>query len=189
MAIIKRMAEQPPAAQTPLTPRFRRGGLVGWATALLPAGNPAGAVYGLIVIGALLAAESGRHEKYIDTVGSALVVATLYWLGHAYSTAVADRLVSHEPLSAATLRRALAHDFALMRGAGLPMVVLALCWVVGADQEAAVTAALWTTIAGLVVFELLAGLHSSSSVGELVFGVSVGLTIGVGILALRIILD
>jgi hypothetical protein len=42
--------------------------------------NPAGVVYGVIAIGALMAAESGRHETYPDTVGSAIIAACLYWL-------------------------------------------------------------------------------------------------------------
>jgi hypothetical protein len=43
-----------------------------------PAQNPAGVVYGVIAIGALLAAESGRHETYLDTVSSAFIATGLY---------------------------------------------------------------------------------------------------------------
>jgi hypothetical protein len=35
--------------------------------------NPGSVIYGVIVIGALLAAERGRHETYLDTVGSAVI--------------------------------------------------------------------------------------------------------------------
>jgi hypothetical protein len=178
------MAESPPPTRT----RPRGGALQSLLGALLPADNPAGVITGLLIIGALLAAESALHEKYIDTVGSTLIVVALYWLAHAYATVVGSRIATGERLSTAALRRALVHDSALVRGAAVPIVVLLVCYVIGASQSTAVAAALWSTVACLVLFELLAGLRSSSTFRELVLGVGVGLTMGVGILALRIIL-
>ncbi|HYM66637.1 MAG TPA: hypothetical protein VEW68_05050, partial [Patescibacteria group bacterium] len=87
----------------------------------MPRENPSGVIYGMIVIGALLAAESGRHETYLDTVGSALIAAGLYWLAHAYASVLGRRLAAHERLTAGALRRALAHDWALIRGAAIPV--------------------------------------------------------------------
>lgn len=177
------------AGSPPPTPTRPRGGVPrSLLEAVLPSENPAGVIYGLLVIGALLAAESALNEKYIDTVGSALIVVALYWLGHAYATVVASRIATGERLSARALRRALAHDAALVRGATVPIVVLLVCYLIGASQSTAVAAAVWSTVACLVLFELLAGLRSSSTLGELVLGVGVGLTMGVGILGLRIIL-
>jgi hypothetical protein len=40
-------------------------------------------VYGVILVGALLAAESGVHETYLDTVLSAVIATAIYWLAHA----------------------------------------------------------------------------------------------------------
>src|SRR6202043_2267687 len=76
--------------------------LVDW---IMPSENPSGLVYGVIVIGALLAAESGRHESYLDTVASAVIAATLYWLAHAYATVLGRRLSSQEQLTARALSR------------------------------------------------------------------------------------
>ncbi len=154
----------------------------------MPSTNPAGVVYGVIVIGALLAAESGRHESYLDTLLSAALAAVLYWLAHAYAGVLGRRLTHGEPLSAATLAAALVHDAPLIRGAAVPLVALVLAWIAGADAQTAVTAALWSAIASLVVFELIAGLRARSTAREVVFEVSVGLTLGMGILALKIIL-
>ncbi len=155
---------------------------------LLPSENPSGAVYGAILIGALLAAESGRHETYLDTIGSAAVATALYWLAHAYASVLGHRLDSHEPLSAGALARALTHDWALVRGAAVPLLALALAWIAGASQQSAVTAALWSTAACLVAFELIAGLRSHATRGELALQVGVGVTMGVAILALKVIL-
>ncbi|HEY4997253.1 MAG TPA: hypothetical protein VII03_04595, partial [Solirubrobacteraceae bacterium] len=76
----------------------------------------------------------------------------------------------------------------LIRGAAIPLFALVIAWLAGARQETAVTVALWSAIASLVVFELIAGLRSRASAGELVLEVGVGLAMGMGILALKIVL-
>jgi hypothetical protein len=154
----------------------------------VPRENPAGVVYGVIVIGALLAAESGRHEGYPDTIASAAIAAGLYWLAHAYAGVLGRRLVSGGRLTAGALARALAHDWALVRGAAIPLLVLVIAWVLGAQPEGAVTAALWCTIASLVIFELIAGLRTRATPAELVLEVGVGIAMGTAILVLKIIL-
>jgi hypothetical protein len=145
-------------------------------------------IYGMIVIGALLAAESGRHETYLDTVGSALIATGLYWLAHAYASVLGRRLATHERLTTGALRRALAHDWALVRGAAIPLLVLLLAWATGAAQDTAVTAALWSAVVALIAFELLAGIRSRASAGELALDLSVGLTMGLGVVALKVVL-
>jgi hypothetical protein len=158
------------------------------AAGIVPAQNPSGVVYGIIAIGALLAAESGRHESYLDTVGSALIAACLYWVAHAYATVLGRRLVHREPLTATTLWRALIHDWAIFRGAAVPLAALVIAWAAGATQEAAVTAALWCAVATVVAFELVAGIRSRARPAELALEVGVGLVMGLGILALKILL-
>jgi hypothetical protein len=158
---------------------------VGW---LVPPDNPAGAVYGLLAIGALLAAESGQHETYFDTVLSAVIAACVYWLLHAYATVLGDRIANRERLSASTLLRALAHDRALLRGAVIPLIALLLGWAFGAAQRNAVTAALWTAVVGLVGLELAAGLRARASGRELAFEAAVGLAMGLAVLSLKIVL-
>jgi hypothetical protein len=142
----------------------------------------------MIVIGALLAAESGRHETYLDTVASTAIAAALYWFAHAYADVLGHRLAQHERLSAASLGRALAHDWAIIRGATLPLAALVIAWAVGAAQQTAVTAALWSTIASLVAFELIAGIRARASPRELALEGAVGAAMGVAILALKIVL-
>lgn len=154
----------------------------------MPSENPSGAVYGAIVIGALLAAESGRYESYIDTIGSAAIATALYWLAHAYASLLGRRLDTREPLTVATLVDALGHDWALVRGAGVPLLALVGAWAAGASRQTAVTAALWSAVACVVAFELIAGVRSRATHGELLLQVSVGATMGVAILALKVVL-
>jgi hypothetical protein len=150
--------------------------------------NPSGVIYGIIAIGALLAAESGRHETYLDTVGSAVLAACLYWVAHAYATLLGRRLVGREALTVSMLLRALIHNWAIFRGAAVPLIALLVAWAAGAAQETAVTAALWCAVGAVVVFELLAGIRSRAKVAELALQVGVGAVMGLGILALKVLL-
>jgi TM2 domain-containing membrane protein YozV len=145
-------------------------------------------IYGIIVIAALLAAESGRHETYLDTVASAAIATALYWLAHAYAELLGRRLALQHRLSLGTLARALAHDWAIVRGATLPLLVLVIAWVTGAAQQTAVTAALWSAIASLVAFELIAGVRAHAGARELALEGCVGAAMGIAILALKIVL-
>jgi hypothetical protein len=169
--------------------RKASGSTADWVSRLLvPAGNPAGVVYGVITVGALMAAESGRHESYIDAFASSLIATLLYWLAHSYSDLLGDRLSTGEPLTMKVLARELAHDWAIVRGAAIPLLALVIAWVVGADRESGVTAALRTAVVAVVVFELLAGIRAKSTPGELLLKAGVGVTMGIAILAVKGIL-
>jgi hypothetical protein len=154
----------------------------------VPTKNPARVVYGLITVGALMAAESGRHETYAELVGSAFIATALYWLLHAYSAVLGHRLATRDRLSPSTLMQGLAEESPILSGAAVPLLALLIAWAAGASQEAGVTAALWTAVVALVVFELVAALRSRASAGELALEVGVGVAMGVAILALRIVL-
>jgi hypothetical protein len=158
-----------------------------WLTVkrLVPVDNAGGVVFGVITVGALLAAESGRHESYVDMVASALIATLLYWLAHSYAELLGSRLATRERLTTRALVRALAHDWAIVRGAAIPMLALVIAWIAGASQESGLTAALRTAVVTVVVFELLAGIRARSTPGELVLKGAVGVTMGVAILALK----
>ncbi len=145
-------------------------------------------VYGVVAIGALLAAESGSHESFADTVESALIAIGVYWLAHAYASALGRRLRTPGRLTVRTLWRALIEESAILRGASIPLLALLLAWAAGATQETAVTVALWTSVASLVAFELAAGVRSRATPGELALEMGVGMTMGLAILALKVVL-
>jgi hypothetical protein len=178
-----RSSEQTPGAHGAVRRGIER--VLDW---VIPLENPAGSIYGLIVIGALLAGESGRHESYLGTLAAAAIAAALYWLAHAYAGVLGRRLLSRERLTARALLDGLIHDLALIRGASIPLLALLVTAIAGASQEDAVTVAIWSVVAGLVGFELLAGLRAKAAPGELVVELGVGVSMGVAILALKIIL-
>ncbi len=134
--------QQTPAVQE--TPHAARRALEALADMVIPAENPEGGIYGLIVIGALLAGEFGRHESYLGTLGAALISAALYWLAHAYSGLLGGRLQHGSRLTARALGQALVRDLALIRGAMIPLATLLVAALAGASQETAVTIAIWS---------------------------------------------
>ena len=155
---------------------------------LAPEQNAAESIYGTILIAALLAAESGLHDSYADAVASAAIAAAIAWLARAYADLLGRRLERGERLTAAALVHALREDWAIMRGATVPLVVLAIAWTLGATQQTGVTAALYSSIASLIALELLAGVRAGAGARELALEAAVGAAIGSAILALKVIL-
>jgi hypothetical protein len=147
--------------------------------------NPAGVVYGTILIGALIAAESGVHDGYPDLIGSTTLVLGIYWLAHSYSTVLGRRLSHQEHLTVGALARALGHDWSIVRGASVPLLTLLLAWAAGASEATGVNAAVWAAIASLVVFELLAGLRAGSTRREFALEGGMGVVMGLAIFALK----
>jgi positive regulator of sigma E activity len=155
---------------------------------LVPERNPAGAVYGIITIGALLAAESGLRETYPQTVGSVSIAVVLYWFAHSYADVLGLRLTEQRRLTSAELWHTFVQDWSIVRGASAPLMALLIAWLAGAEQTTAVTAAVWTAVASLIAFELAAGLRARSKPRELALEVLVGATMGLALLVLRALL-
>jgi hypothetical protein len=153
----------------------------------VPPGNPARIVLGVIVTGALLAAESGLHETYLAIFASGAITAGLYWLAHAYSDILGRRLHSQERLTPASLLESLGQESAVVRGAAIPLVALVVAALAGADQETGVSIAVWTAAVSIATLEVVAALRSHASRGELVLEVAVGIAMGLAVIALKAI--
>ncbi len=158
------------------------------ARCVLPDANPGGTVYGLIAIGALLAAESSLRETYAETIGSVALTMLLYWCAHAYAEILGARLSTQHRLGWRRLRGILLHDWAIVRGASLPFVCLLIAWAAGAPQRSAVTAGLWTAIGSLIAFELAAGVRADAKRGELALDALAGMAMGLAILGVKALL-
>jgi len=158
------------------------------AARIVPPASVTGTTYGLIITGALLAAESGHHEGYADTIASAVLATALSWLAHAYAAALAERFESGERLRFAAVRDAVVHDLPILRGLMIPVLVLLVAWGAGGRLEHAVTAAVWSTVAALLALELAAGIGSRAGPRELAVDATVGAGMGLGVLALKALL-
>ena len=145
-------------------------------------------MYGTITIGALLAAESAKRETYAATVGAVAIALVLYWLAHAYSEFTAHRLAHKQPLTLKGLARTLIEGLTIVVGAGIPLLVVLICWVAGARLSTAVAAAIWASAATIMLWEVVAGVRAELSAQALVAQAAVGALLGLLVIALELVL-
>jgi hypothetical protein len=146
--------------------------------------NAAGAIYGTVAIGALLAAETAQHETYGETLGAVRLAILLYWLAHAYAGSAAQRLEDEQPLSAKSFGRALVHALPLVGGAAVPALAVCIFGVAGASLSTAISAGVWTSAGVIVLIELVAA--SGSGARGRAFVAQAGLGLGLGLLVIAI---
>jgi len=144
-------------------------------------------VYGLLLVGAILAAEGGRHETYEMTLTATIVAALLAWLAHAYSTLFGRRVEESEHMTFSALLQAMRRDSVLLRGGGVPVVALLVCWGLGVHQETGVTIAVSAVIAAIILLEVIAGLLAQLHWREFVVEVGVGAVYGISIFLLKLL--
>ena len=155
---------------------------------ILPSESVDRVVYGVILVGALLAAEDGIPESHLDTILSVVIAVAIYWLAHSYAELLGRRLQSEHRLTVGALGRSLVKEAALLMGAAIPACVLLIGWATGASQSTAVNAAMWSAVASLIVLELVAAQRAPARLSERVLELCVGVTLGLGIFVLKIIL-
>jgi hypothetical protein len=155
---------------------------------LEPDHNPAGVVYGTLIIGAVLATESVRRETLLDTVGGTGLALVLYWLAHSYAQTLGDRLERQVPLSASGLVRSLVRDRAIIRGASVPIIALLVASALGASLATAVLVAVWTSSTTILIFEVVAGVRAQLTGRELIVQICAGAVMGLAIIGLRTVL-
>jgi hypothetical protein len=150
--------------------------------------NPAGVIYGTIMVGTLLAAESARRETYARTVAGVAIAMLLLWLVRAYTRFTGQRLRESTPLEASGLVRTMVEELAIMLGAVPPLVALAICWAAGASLNTAVAAGVWDSAAVILVIEVIAGIRANLRGFALILQTAFGALLGLLIIALRLLL-
>jgi hypothetical protein len=149
--------------------------------------NPAGAVFGIITVGALLAAESRVVETHLELVASVLLTIVVYWFAHSYSEVVGLRVVTRGRADWAKMRWVFGHELPIVKGAVPALLAVCIAWAAGATQETAATIGMWTAVASLITFEIAAGLRVEAEGPELLLDGLVGIAMGLAIFALRAI--
>ena len=150
--------------------------------------NLGAAIYGLITVGALLSAESTQRETYPATVAAVTITLLIYWLAHSYADFTSWRLEENKRIALDDLARMMVRQLPILFGAAIPLVTLVAAWAVGSSLATAVTAAIWTSAATILVVEILAALQAHQSGRALVLQTSIGALLGALIIALRLVL-
>jgi hypothetical protein len=150
--------------------------------------SPAGLVYGTIAIGALLTAESAQSETYAKSVVAVVITLLLYWLAYSYAEFTGQRLEKGEPFEFGELATAAVKELSVLIGASIPLLVLVIFWAAGARLTTAVSAAIWTSAAMIVIIEFVVGLRANLTGRQLIMQTGVGAFLGLLVLTLRIVL-
>jgi membrane protein YqaA with SNARE-associated domain len=145
-------------------------------------------VYGTITVGVLLAVETAARETYAETVGSVVLALVVYWLAHSYAELTAQRIDEGQRLSRAGVIHSARNEAWILAGGALPLLPILIWWVAGGNLTNAVTAGIWTAAGMIVVYELVAGLRADLTVWELVVQTAVGATLGVIVIAIKVVL-
>jgi len=152
------------------------------------ADDPAGIVYGTMLVATLLAAESPGRESYGETAGAVAIAVLVYWLARSYSAFAGRRARAGEAFTLTGARASLAHELAVIVGACVPLAAVLVCWAVGARLSTAVSIAVGVAIATIVAIELTLGLRSEHTGRHLVMRTGLGVLFGVAILAIKLLL-
>jgi hypothetical protein len=150
--------------------------------------NLGGAVYGTILVGALLAAESSGRETYGETIGGVAVAIVLYWLAHAYATLTGERLRQRTRLTARGLAAQLVSELPMLVGAAVPLLVVIVADLAGASLATALTAGVIAAAVSVVALEAAAAARAELSGRELVGQAILGAVLGCLVLVLKIVL-
>jgi hypothetical protein len=185
MARLRASAVEPARSAASRAREAEAGRLRRIAAWLIPEADPAGAVYGLITVGALLAAEGALHDTYAEVIGAVAITMSLYGFAHAYAELLGRRLAARERPGRIAYGVAVARGLAVLQGASLPLIVLLVSWATGVVLGTAVTVAIWTAVVSLIALELAAGYLAHAGRRELALDAGVGAAMGLGILALK----
>jgi hypothetical protein len=150
--------------------------------------NPAGLIYGTITVAAIVAAESARQETYPKTLAAMAVALILYWLAHSYSYYTGDRLEEGDRFTYAGLARTSVRELSVLLGGAIPFLVMLICWAFGVPLSTAVTVDVLTAAGIVVAIEVVIGIRGKLTGRELIRQTVVGATLGVLIVALRVLL-
>ena len=160
----------------------------GVIAALSPEKNLSGAIYGTITAGALLAVESSYRQTLAQAVSALATTLVLYWLAHTYASLLEQRVRSGTRWTPKGFVKGLLHEWPIVQGAFIPMVVLVAVAVAGASVRAAEYAALASSAVLLLGLEVLAGRRARLGRAEAAVDVAVGVVLGLGLIAVKALL-
>ncbi len=146
-----------------------------------------GAITGTVVCAAAIAYSAG----HVDTIGqlclTILGTVVVYWLAHLHAVTIGASLNDrHHPLAA--LRHGLLHTLPILGASIVPLVILLVGTLFGADVRDAAWVALLSTIALLAIYSYIAGARGGLDTGGRIASAAVGAGLGVLVALLKVAL-
>lgn len=154
-----------------------------------PTYNPASAVHGTVLAGALIAVQGAQdHPDVSHLVTLVLVTQLIYWLAHVYAELVGERITTGARPRARQLSLLLRQEWPLVAVSFGPLAVIVICSGVGVSANSAVLAGLVATVALMAGWALLAGRRSGLQTTEMLLYVAASVVLGLALIAIKALL-
>jgi hypothetical protein len=155
----------------------------------VPEANYAAAIYGSILVAAMVASLSEAHADAGTLAVAVLASMVVFWMAHVWSDAVAARLRHPGPFSWPALRAAGRSQWPMLQAAALPVAVLVLAWAGAWSVTTAETLALAVSVVQLAAWGLFVGFHTFSSWPLAILSACVDGALGLTIVALKVLVQ
>jgi len=149
--------------------------------------NPAAVIFGVITVGAVLAAEGARSEPFARSIGAAVAVLVLYWLVHAWSIDTGNRLETRRGFDIVSFFAVLGLESPIIRGAIPPILAVAIAGLAGAADRRAVFIGTIVAALMLVAIEFVAAMRNRMVGRQVVVQTAMGAVFGCGLIVLHFI--
>lgn len=151
------------------------------------AGEPAGAMYGTILVAGQLAVESVIDYSAAAVVGSLLASVVVFWLAHAYTDTLGS-VISAGPGKTVSFRTGLRKEWPIVESAIAPAAALLICTGLGANPSTAIVVAVVTADVELVGWAFLAARRAGLTGVHRVVASVVGALLGLALVALKVLI-
>jgi len=142
---------------------------------------------GTVVCAAVIAYGAGHAESVSHLARGILGTVAIYWLAHLHAVTIASSLTHrHHPVMA--LRHALGETWPIAGASVLPVGVLLVSSLLGADLETASWIAMIATIALLTGYSYLAGARGGLDTWGRVASAAAGAALGILVALLKVAL-
>ena len=148
---------------------------------------PGPLVYGTVTVGAVLDAEGFKSGTFAGTIGGVTLAMVLLWFAHSYAQITGHRLEKGEMLTPKVLGHHLAHEAPILAGAVVPLLTVIAFGAFGSPLSNALAAGIWADVAMIVAINVVAAIVSDLSGVPLLVQTAVGVVLGVGIIAVKVI--
>jgi hypothetical protein len=143
-------------------------------------------IYGLILTGTSLAA-STQHEHVVYVALTVIVTVLVFWVAHTYAHLSAARAVLHRKLTRLEIAHGFGGAFALVTSCFIPLGVLILLGIFGANTDTATYIALGVA-AVMIAGTAGVGAYRSDVRGwRLAGATALGLAMGLALIGLKLI--
>ncbi|GAA1793092.1 hypothetical protein GCM10009795_043420 [Nocardioides hankookensis] len=146
-----------------------------------------GAITGTVVCAAAIAYSAGYKES-IGQLGLVILgTVAVYWIAHLHAVTIGSSLThQHHPLTA--LRHAFFETLPIAGASVVPLGVLLVSYLLGADLKTAAWVALIASIGLLTAYSFLAGVRGGLDTWGRIGSAAAGLCLGLLVVALKVAL-